>query len=79
VNATVILSALSLPLAQASSTGLIFEATQAQFPNAKSYEGRVALVRGVVQLCRGKPEIISNDVGQLRLPGLAASRSIDPP
>ncbi len=49
-------------------TPVIFKAKQAQFANVKSYEGKVAQVRGVVQLYRGKPEIILNGPGQLRAP-----------
>jgi len=47
-------------------TAVISKAKRAQFPNVKSYEGKVAQVRGVVQLYRGEPEITLNEPGQLR-------------
>ena len=47
---------------------VIFKANKERFPNVKACEGKVVQVRGVVQLYRGKPEIILNDPVQLRLP-----------
>jgi DNA/RNA endonuclease YhcR with UshA esterase domain len=47
---------------------VIFQAKQSQFPNVQAYEGKKVEVRGVVQLYRGKPEIILNERGQLRVP-----------
>ena len=55
-------------LPQPHLRGVIFKAKQAEFPNVKDYEGKVAQVRGVVQLYRGKPEIILNEPGQVRSP-----------
>jgi DNA/RNA endonuclease YhcR with UshA esterase domain len=51
-----------------SFTATIFKARQPLFTGVKDYEGKVARVRGVVRLYRGKPEIVLNDPEQLSAP-----------
>lgn len=49
-------------------TAVIFASKRWEFANVnvKAYEGKTVRVLGVVQLYRGKPEIILNEPGQLR-------------
>jgi TonB family protein len=49
-------------------TATILKAKQPLFTRVKDYEGKVAEVRGVVRLYRGKPEIMLNEPSQLSLP-----------
>ena len=49
-------------------TATILKAKQPLFTRVKDYEGKVAQVRGVVRLYRGKPEIMLNEPSQLSLP-----------
>ena len=64
-------------------TATILKAKQPLFTRVKDYEGKVAQVRGVVRLYRGKPEIMLNEPSQLSLPGgtepPAAPASADTP
>ncbi len=49
-------------------SAVIFKSKLAQFPNLRGYEGKVARVRGVVQVYFDKPEMVLNEPGQLRSP-----------
>jgi len=62
-------------------TATILKAKQPLFTRVRDYEGKVAQVRGVVRLYRGKPEIMLNEPSQLSLPGSppAAPASGDTP
>jgi TonB family protein len=55
-------------------TATILKAKQPLFTRVKEYEGKVAQVRGVVRLYRGKPEIMLDEPSQLSLPS-----STEPP
>jgi TonB family protein len=49
-------------------TATIFKAKQSLFTGVRQrFEGKVARVQGTVRLYRGKPEIVINEPGQLRL------------
>jgi DNA/RNA endonuclease YhcR with UshA esterase domain len=49
-------------------TTTIFKARQPYFTGVKGYEGKVAQVRGLVRLYRGKPETVLEDPGQPTAP-----------
>jgi DNA/RNA endonuclease YhcR with UshA esterase domain len=49
-------------------TATILKARQPYFSGVKEYEGKVAQVRGVVRLYRGKPEIVLEESDQLGPP-----------
>jgi len=71
-------------------TATIFKARQSLFTGVRErFEGKVAQVQGTVRLYRGKPEIMIDEPGQLRLaqegapssasPGAAAGPEIEDP
>ena len=71
-------------------TATILKARQSRFAGVRAkFEGKVARVQGVVRLYRGKPEIMIDEPGQLRLadeeapssagPGAAAGPQIEDP
>ena len=70
-------------------TATILKASQSLFTGVRAkFEGKVARVQGVVRLYRGKPEIMIDEPGQLRLaeearsstsPGAAAGPEIEDP
>jgi DNA/RNA endonuclease YhcR with UshA esterase domain len=49
-------------------TATILKARQPYFTGVKEYEGKLVLVRGLVRLYRGKPEIVLEEPDQLRPP-----------
>ena len=48
-------------------TVTIFKANQALFPNVRDFDGKLVEVEGVVNLYRGKPEMVLTQRGQIRL------------
>jgi DNA/RNA endonuclease YhcR with UshA esterase domain len=48
-------------------TAVIFRSAKALFPEARSWEGKKVKVRGIVKLYRGKPEIVLETPGQVKV------------